>query len=362
MQPNRNIKSTNHASRNAAPLSSAAYFDASTKSRFAARIIAGARRGFRSWVALKLSNRVKRGEAAQKQWRVDVHADMIKITRPRVLTGLPQDNKPRGGLRGEVTGFSRESRKRMFEFMAQIRNTGGMLFLTLTYDDAAWLQKSEAHQDDFEAFRRRFERAFPTWRAIWRVEIQQRKSGMLRSMHVPHFHMIVFTGEGADDYTQAINTARLSDWGNAAWHEITASTDENHRLYGFHVTPVRNRRHAYSYVSKYVGKRDDDGISCGRRWGRIGKFDRSASERVALDDAEITALRRLVKRWLKNRNSRYARRFARQSCKTGFTAFGIGDTGTSGEVDIFTSASHQFIYEAKRQVRDKRERERAFGD
>lgn len=267
-----------------------------------------------------------------------------------------------GGIRGNVSGFSRASRKRMIELMAKVRNTGDILFLTLTYDDMAWLVKSDDHHADFEAFRRRFERAFPHWRAIWRIEVKQRKSGMLRSMHVPHFHLLVFTGRTDDANEKNVESFRA--WGADAWQAITKSKTPAHLLYGFHVTRLRNRRMAHSYVSKYIGKRDDDGMEIGRRWGRIGRFNTTASEEFLLSDDENVEFKRIVRRWLKTRTKSraFVKTWCRKPSSVGYTVFGLGDTidGTTS-IELMPPVA-VFIAEAKRRCRENAERGRGYGD
>jgi len=333
----------------APPLSSGAYFDTSTNVENRGTPFGTFRRGHEYYQAMRRSNRVQRGNASQMQWRVDVHADMLRIRRPRELTGLPKPEGAGGGLRGTVTGFSRASRKRMIEFMASVRNTGSMLFLTMTYDDMAWLTHWGTHHDHFEAFRRRFERKYPNWRCVWRVEFQERKSGILIGNKVPHFHLLVFMDGDYEQKAHEAQTQLFSEWGADAWQEITQSTDANHLTYGFHVTPVRNRKHAYSYVSKYVAKAESDDINSGRRWGRIGRFDTSSSETIQLSEDENIILRRLVRRWLKNRSKQFAQKFSKYGIGTGYSVFGIGDTSSkNGCHDIFAGFA-QFIVETKRQ-------------
>jgi len=124
-------------------------------------------------------------------------------------------------------------------------------------------------------------------------------------------------------------------------------------LHGADVAPVKSRKHAYHYVSKYVAKESGDVLEIGRRWGRIGDFDTAGSIEVALTFDEYVIFRRLVRRWMKGRGGKYHRRFAKQSPSKGCTVFGIGDEAQAGWF--------AFIFEAFRQSADKRERERGYG-
>lgn len=341
----------------AAPLSSAAYFDAQQK----IPALRTPRRGVRVTPRQQLGSPVSAHNKRQRHEKpavITVYADMVKVGYPEVRSGVQdRDRSQNGGIRGNVSGFSRASRKRMLEFMAKVRDQGDMYFVTMTYDDWSWLKKTDDHHADFEAFRHRFERAFPNWKAVWRVEIKERKSGMLEGSRVPHFHLLVFTGRNDDEDTKRSNEQGLQAWGVRAWGEILQAENPHFSRYGFHVSTVRNRRHAYSYVSKYIGKQDDDDIECGRRWGRIGRFDCSSSEIIPLTDDEATYFKRMIKRWLRNRSPRYACRFAKQTGCSGYTVFGLGDTTASGESPVLFTSIDQFVVEVKRWHTEKTARE-----
>lgn len=357
-------------------LSSLAYFPASPNPALKHRLKANPNPA--EYPAMKAARIMQPAQnrriAHDKPVHVAIHHDMIKVTTPDYANGK---NARPGGDRGTVKGFSRASRKRMIEFMSSIRgDNGDMYFVTMTYDDWSWLRKPDDHTRDFEAFRKRFERAFPNWRAIWRVEVKTRLSGELTGCKVPHFHLLIFSGRHDDEETKTENAEGLSHWGVENWGEIVRPENPAFKEYGFHVGAVKSRRHAYSYVSKYIGKVDDDHIAAGRRWGRIGKFDTSPSETVILAPDEAQELKRLIRRWLRSKHPAapasqsakdikkwhaqiararaFASRFASFSSGSGFTAFGIGDgAGDITRASLMHSAA-QFIYAAKDIARAKR--------
>lgn len=365
-------------------LSSGAYFDAVGNQTHYASKLDFSRSSY--WNMKNATSAQSRRIRQHKTWRVQVHADMLKIKQNATALALTDKAKYNGGTpprqpekrfggvikiptididpnsRGTIKGFSRASRKRMIEFMAKVRQPGAMLFLTMTYDDTSLQREDLDFKAEFEAFRRRFERAYPNWRALWRTELETRKSGALQGLDVPHYHMIVFTGMALDTVEHEAVAETFQGWGVPVWQEITSSHDENHLIYGYHVTPVRSRKHAYSYVSKYVGKCANDTHEIGRRWGRIGKFDTSESETFHLSDNEMIEFRRLIRKWLKGRNTRYSKRFARQSSHLGFTVFGLGDTGKSDDVISPFASCWQFIIAAQQTVAIKRAIERGYGD
>lgn len=363
-------------------LSSVAYFDASTKNGPTAT---GARTTIHQ--SGKLDNPVTAQNSrvrAEKPVHIAIHADMLKVSISSVRRGLKDRSSSGGGVRGNVTGFSRASRKRMIEFMASVRNTGCMLFLTLTFADDTVYGLDEQKAPMFEAFRRRFEREYPGWKALWRIEYQDRKSGLHVGTFVPHFHLLIFTGVHYEKAELDYKAETFRQWGSQAWHEITSSADEGHIIHGFNVSPVRTRRHAQYYIGKYVSKLSNNYPSSGRIWGRIGKFDCSVSETFKLDEDEYIAFRRLIKKWLKTRVSplpenatekqiqkhkqrlkkqrKFSGRFARDGANLGCTVFGLGDTlsGTTGEISSRTY--YQFVIESQRQLTELRSIDRGYGE
>jgi len=302
------------------PLSSPTYFDAKHESTHSPRTTDRTKTS--RWNKAHVTPAQNRRIAHDKPARVRLYADMLQVDYPPEINGKkPRSTEYRGGgIRSTVTGFSRASRKRMIEFMAKVRHGGEMLFLTMTYDDGSLQRDDFDMKAEFEAFRRRFERAFPSWGALWRMEMMRRKSGELSGIDVPHYHMIVFVGETFDNPDiQTVCDAFVS-WGAVAWQEITSSFDPYHIDYGFHCTPVRSRKQAYAYVGKYVGKHAEDEHEVGRRWGRIGTINTSLSETLIMSHDEIVIFRRLVKQWLK-------RRARRDSCCNCCSVFMVMQTG-----------------------------------
>jgi len=276
--------------------------------------------------------------------RLYIHADMTKAKAIHCVGSNAQEQDG-GGIRGEVVGFSRASRKRLLEFMAKVRYDTQLIFLTLTYPDH-FPQSEDAWEAHFEAFRRRFERRFPQWRCIWRKEMKMRKSGDFKGFFAPHWHFLVWSDSSGNPTTWEVMVESygkkvkktvsglseiVEDWALLAWSQIVASDDMKHKIYGCFACAVRNRRHAYSYVSKYIAKEDDDNLAVGRRWGRIGTFDTSESDSVVLSKKEYIEYRRLVRSFVKSRErhkprkDHYAPKIARQSPDKGMTVFGAGD-------------------------------------
>lgn len=229
-----------------------------------------------------------------------------------------------GGKRGVVKGFSKASRKRMIEFIASVRYSGQLVFLTLTYPDMFPLEPLEWERH-FDTFRKRFQRACPDWRGLWRIELQTRKSGIMAGKTAPHFHILIFTHytEKLPDLEDRIE--QFQQWALRAWYAIVHSGDVKHATHGAHASLVRSRKHAYMYVSKYLAKTTDEYDAIGRRWGHIGAFNCEPSVETTLSQEEYIQLRRIIKRWMKAHKRKFWRRFGRSSCLMGCTVFGLGD-------------------------------------
>lgn len=266
------------------------------------------------------------------RYTVSIHADMLKIKR----LDSPRTNKKI--VRGQITGFSAKSRKRMIELLASIREAPD-LFCTMTYSDDCATMSPEIFRPHFEAFRRRLEYYYKDIKIIWRLELEDRKSGTKFGQILPHFHLLIWLPEMSDTQKQAILFNSGEIW-RVMWHEIIKSTSEAHlRQYGLQLAPIKSRKHAYSYASKYVAKVDNDQLSIGRRWGRIGKFDTGPLLEIEINEREYVQFKRLVTSYLSKRTkvikvdgkpvTKYvgkhiAKRIKRRSVALGLTAFGLG--------------------------------------
>lgn len=286
--------------------------------------------------------------ARPKEVELMAYAGMLKIKYPQRTTEL----KRPPALRGTVQGFSRAARKRMIEFMARVRNVGSMLFCTLTYPDLFPVNDPDTWKRHFENFRDRFEHHYPTFRAIWRMEIVDRKSGVNQGIDAPHFHLLVFMPQMPENALEAVSES-IKDTFLKWWFEIVGSGDEYHRQRGVDVQVMRSLKHAMKYVSKYIAKETVDSHEVGRRWGRIGAFDVSSSQTVLMSHDEYVTFKRIIRAWMrkhsgkfdKRRNkivySTFHKRFASLSSYRGCSVFGMGDTLNNWLL---------WVYEAFRQV------------
>lgn len=256
---------------------------------------------------------------ANAVYTVSVYADMVKVKRqdaPAPEHGIFQ--------RGEITGFSERSRKRMIENLAAIERVPD-LFATMTYSDDVVSMNPEIFRPHFEAFRRRLERAYPDIKAMWRIEIVPRKSGKLIGQDQPHLHMLVWLPrEMSQEQKDGILENAGQQWRDW-WHEIIGSNNEYHKqTYGLQLEPIRSRRHAYHYASKYTAKTADDNHAIGRRWGRIGQLDTLPVLEIEISKAEYIELKRLIAAYAAKRKKWVGKMVKRLNPNKGLTAFGLG--------------------------------------
>lgn len=316
-----------HYNRSSArdPLTRRAYFDAQCLDRYL--------------VAPEMERRRFFNRRHEPEFVARIHRDMVVIKKRSVIGALSPTNGG-GGTRGDVVGFSRASRKRMMEFMMKARFDGALLFATMTYPDHFPIEPLQ-WKKDFEALRRRFERRYPQYRAIWRIEKKERLTGDMKGFEAPHFHLLVFTGDTyryslhekhiqdryRNDRTKLVSSLSESfeEWLLDGWHDIAGNSNEDHAKHGAFVVHCRNVRHAMKYVSKYIAKEENDHDAIGRRWGRIGKFDTGYSLEVELTQSEMIALRRILAGWMKSKSKKYAKRLKRSFSGVGFSVFGMGD-------------------------------------
>jgi hypothetical protein len=276
---------------------------------------------------------------------VHIHRNMMRVKVESAMQQLSD------GLtkRGDVQSFSRKSRKRMIDLMNMQKHGAPQTFVSLTYADEALFERNEhGHvkrisgpadwKNDLEILRKRIEKLLPDVKAIWRIELQNRKSGNYKDYIAPHYHLLVWYVEPstvvqiiekADENGEIIEEkVTFSQWLSKNWYEILGTGLVKALKNGVHVSAVKSNRHAMFYVSKYVAKRDGEFAELyevGRRWGRIGQFDTSATIIINMSEHECNQFKRLLRAYLKSVDNKYYKRIAKSRSDRGFTLYGYGD-------------------------------------
>ena len=217
------------------------------------------------------------------EWRAG--ASLLKAHR-----GGSKDDAPIGGIRGEVQGFSNDSRRRLMRTIASVRRDADLpLFITLTYPES--FPDARSSKKHIDTFFKRFARAFPGHGSIWKLEPQKRGA--------PHYHLL----------TWGCQLETVQAFVPGAWFEIAGGGDPKHLRW--HKGEFENQhcvQQVYShngvmrYASKYLGKtfQVEGWQKVGRYWGVLNRSNIPFGELIQEEVTKQKALEVM----------RYQRRFA----------------------------------------------------
>lgn len=197
-----------------------------------------------------------------------VYPSGIKVSPSRLRVKTQGNKSPN---RGHVIGFSESSRRRLRDELMKIdwdqlmttKNAvkARAFFVTLTYPKKYPFQWFEWKRQ-LEAYRMRLTRAYGSFSAIWKLELQQRGA--------PHYHFVVI-------FPFPIDKRVFKTWSARAWSAIAdnGSSGKHHKKYGCKVVPVYNHKNRGAvgimfYLTKYLTKAvslADDHPPTGRVWG-----------------------------------------------------------------------------------------------
>lgn len=207
-----------------------------------------------------------------------IDGSLIKVTKPRI-----SQSQKGGGYRGRISGFSKNSRRRLMRTLAKVSKVELPLFVTLTYP-AQWDPDYKTWKRDLEKFIKRLNYKFEKSSGFWKLEPQKRGA--------PHFHMMIWGVKFLD----------LMCFTAKAWYEVVKSGDYNHFLAGTRVERVKSWKGVMSYSAKYLGKVVEslEGWDyVGRYWGMFSKVNLPWSELVSVELTEREAINfiRLLRRY-----------------------------------------------------------------
>jgi len=178
--------------------------------------------------------------------------------------------RPKPPIRGEVTGFSKSSRRRLLWLIGNLSEPilNSALFLTLTYPSGE--PNSVDRTKHLDTLLKRMRREAPEASAIWKLEYTKKET--------PHFHLLILN---------------LNFWHHAkiasAWAAIVKSENPHHEKAGTQVQRVTSQKHVARYIVKYVAKSQPYPESHrGRVWGKAGPIH------LALSRKELYAVSRCV--------------------------------------------------------------------
>ena len=190
-----------------------------------------------------------------------------------------------GGVRGTISGFSENSRRRLQYKLASLERGGLPVLVTLTYPDSYYEKLSDFHnwKRDIDAFGKRVLRQFDQAGIVWKMEVVSRKSGLYVGQEFPHFHCLIW----------GVKLPDLLKFVPGVWFRVVSTGDLKHLKAGTRVEQVRSENGVRSYVSKYICKTfERRRVYAGRWWGWIGKKNLpfAAAECIKLCDFEAELL------------------------------------------------------------------------
>ena len=126
--------------------------------------------------------------------------------------------------------------------------------MTLTYPHA-YQKDPVLCKSHLKAFRKRLQRKYKSFAALWRLGIQKRGAW--------HFHLLLFVGPSIG------TVGELRRFISSSWYEVTEKVSEGHLRTGTRVETVKRWKQVTSYVERYMAKPEEfpDGLQTGRIWG-----------------------------------------------------------------------------------------------
>lgn len=197
----------------------------------------------------------------------------VKTGRVRVGSG--------GGGRGEVTGFSSASRRRLMRLVASLERDARPIFVTLTYPDV-FPADLDRWKRDIDVFGKRLARKSTQAGFLWRLEFKERKSGASAGMLAPHFHLLVYGASYRD----------LIAWIPRTWWEVVGSGNSKHFRAGTRVEHIYSWGGIMRYVGKYIAKEEDYPPGWkGRVWGVVGRANLPWAVKVVINLTEDESIK-----------------------------------------------------------------------
>ena len=200
--------------------------------------------------------------------------------------------------RSKISRFSKSARFRLFRCLAKIDPNLSFqpMFVTLTYHHGHH-KKSGSTKSQLHHFLVMLRNYDPDVQFIWRFEFQKRGA--------PHYHLIIFPGNPPYDTDEKKYGIRIS----SIWHSIADPNSRAHAQYGCKVVNITSYKMACAYVSKYIGKTDNENsdMQNGKHWGNSQNlpFKVHCSMVILMKDTKVIIEK--LRQWLiSNGKNQYA--------------------------------------------------------
>lgn len=199
------------------------------------------------------SSLVKR--TISQESRIEVYSNCVcYYPSPQKKGSFHRGSRPRG----KISDFSKRSRFRLFQKMAQIKKNlvNKPFFLTLTYH-YGYKKLNHSTKSNLNTFLVELRDYDPDVQFIWRIEYQKRGA--------PHYHLMVFPSINKI----IANRKKYFYHVNIIWHRIADPNSNAHESFGCKSVEIDSYRKACSYVSKYLAKLPGKYLDIveGKHWG-----------------------------------------------------------------------------------------------
>lgn len=174
---------------------------------------------------------------------------LLRCSKPKI----GENERVGGGLRGKITGFSKNSRRRLLYTMGKILRSMMPYMITLTYP-AEFPAEGVVWKNQMRSWWQRLKRRYPKVGGVWKLEPQKRGA--------PHFHLLVWGLE-------RVPLLALRAFVSRSWYEVVASGDIKHLAAGTRVEGIRSQSGVMRYAGKYMGKLEETEVEGWREPGRF---------------------------------------------------------------------------------------------
>lgn len=226
---------------------------------------------------------------SKRKGKIEVYADgnLVKCQTPLVR---PSSRKWSAEKRGNITGFSRQSRLRMMRKVSKLQKAKKPIFVTLTYPDefSDNFDGKKIKEVQLKNFWKRFIYTYPKTACIWKLEYEERKSGKHIGKLFPHLHLLVW-GLCDEDLFE------IRDFVSQAWWEVCGQLSENHLKAGTRVERIRSHNGTMFYISKYMSKEATGDLEVGRWWGVKGRKNLPQAKKIVIDFLKKEHYQRAIK-------------------------------------------------------------------
>lgn len=157
----------------------------------------------------------------------------------KILTNL----EPPERQENDITGFSAQSRKRLFEIFAKLdyESYGVPVFVSATYHYDAPTERAHL-KNKIQSYFRILKRILPPFHYITKLEYQQRG--------VPHFHFILLPL----DKNTRFDTDEIMNRLRKHWLSLKDCKCKHCQTYAVKTVGVKDYKHAVIYISKEIAK------------------------------------------------------------------------------------------------------------